>query len=248
MRRRNANKTVAFFILILLITVISTQTAFANSAEPPGLTVIVAFPPDNLILSIRFADGSVTNAVQLQKEKKAWESYYRFFYGMVASSRPSLEGATLIVQSSENNFECSLPESAFGQYNNLLTLNVENQSIAVGQSPARRILLISMRVILTLLIEGLIFFAFGYRNKASWIAFVVINLITQGMLNASLSGPDSYWIFGLIFYEIIIIIVEMIAFSLVLKENKKSRAVVYALSANLASLILGGMLISYLPV
>lgn len=192
----------------------------------------------------------MTNAVQLQKEKKAWESYYRFFYGMVASANPSLEGATLIVQSSENNFECLLPESSFSQYNNLLTLNVENQSITEGQSPARLFLLISMRVILTLIIEGLIFFAFRYRNKMNWIAFIVINLITQGILNALLTGPNlgSYWIFGFVFYEIIIFIAEIIAFALILKGHKKSRAVVYALTANFASLILGGVLISYLPI
>lgn len=235
---------------MLLILAALTPAALANSAEPPGLTIIVSFPPGDLSLSIRFADGSTTNAVQLQKEQKAWESYYRFFYGMVASTRPSLEGATLIVQSSENTFECLLPESSFSQYNNLLTLDVENQSITEGQSSARLFLLVSMRVILTLLIEGLIFFAFGYRNKVSWIAFVVINLITQGVLNALLTGPNlgSYWIFGFFLYEIIIFIVEITAFALILKEHKKGRAVHYALTANFASLFLGGVLISYLPI
>lgn len=250
MVKKKSTKILVFFTLMLLISVILTPAAFANSAEPPGLTIIVSFPPDDLTLSIRFADGSITNAVQLQKEQKAWESYYRFFYGMVDSTRPSLEGTILVIQSNEYNFECLLPESSFNQYNNLLTLDVENQNITEGQSTVRLFLLVSMRVILTLIIEGLIFFAFGYRNKVSWIAFVIINLITQGVLNALLTGPNlaSYWIFGFVFYEFIIFIAEMIAFALILKEHKKSRAVVYALAANSVSLILGGVLISYLPI
>lgn len=243
-------KLTVYFISILLITLTFTTTAFANSAEPPNLTVIVSFPSNDLTLSIRFANGNITDAVQLQKEQKAWEAYYRFFYGMVASTRPSLDGATLIVHSSQKSFECPLPSSAFSQYNNLITLNIENENIIEGQSLARSMLLVSMRVVLTLLIEGLIFFAFGYRRKISWIVFVVINLLTQGALNIALSGPNlgSYWIFGFALYEIIIFIVEAVAFALILKEYKKGRAIIYALTANLASLILGGVLISYLPV
>jgi hypothetical protein len=242
-------KLTVYFISILLITLTLAPTAFANSAEPPNLTVIVSFPDNDLTLSIRFADGNITDAVQLQKEQKAWEAYYRF-YGMGASTGPSLEGATLIVHSSQKSFECSLPSSALSQYNNLITLNIENESIIEGQPLARSMLLVSMRVILTLLIEGLIFFAFEYRKKTSWIVFVVINLLTQGALNIALNGPNlgSYWIFGFALYEIIIFIVEAVAFALILKEYKKSRAIIYTLAANLASLILGGALISYLPV
>ena len=36
---------------------------------------------------------------------------------------------------------------------------------------------------MTLLIEGALFFAFGFRKKLSWVLFIIINLITQGLLN-----------------------------------------------------------------
>jgi hypothetical protein len=237
------------FILVLLSSAVFPSTAFANSGESPSLTVIVSVPPDDLSLSIRFADGSETGAVQLEKEQKAWESYYRFFYGMTPS-RPSFEGATLIVRSRENNFECILPESSLSQHNGLLTLDVENQSIREGQSPARLLFLIFMRVILTLIIEGLVFFVFGYRSKRSWIVFVVVNLITQSALNALLTGPNlgGYWVFGFAFYEFFIFITEMAAFALLLKEHRKSLAVGCAFTANFASLVLGGILISRLPI
>lgn len=248
MVRKKPTKLLVFFVLLVLNSVILTSTAFANSAEPPSLTFIVSFPPDDLLLSIRFADGSTTDAVPF-RENKAWESYYHFYHWMDAPIGQMLDGATLIVQSSELSFECLLPETTFRQYNNLLTLNIKNQSIAIGQSLARLLLLFSMRMIFTLLIEGAIFFAFGYRKKTSWITFIVINFITQGALNALLNGPNlgSYWIIGFVFYEIIIVIIEAIAFSSILKEQPR-RAVVYALTANIASLVLGGMMISALPI
>lgn len=248
---KQLRKLSTIFLLFSMIILILSSTAYANSAEPPCLTVVVSFPPDDLTLSIRFADGNETGAILLKKEQKAWEAYYRFFYGMARTSRASLnEDATLIVESSEKSFECSLPVSTFNRYNNLLTLDFKSQNVVLGQHPLRTPLLIAMRVTLTLLIEGLIFFIFGYRKKSSWITFIFVNLFTQVALNILLSGPNltAYWIFGLAFYEIIIFIVEAILFSAILKEYKKGRAVTYAFVANIISLLLGCILISSLPV
>lgn len=241
-------KFLTVFLIILSILSIFT-TIYANSTEPPCLTVIVSFPVEDLSLSIRFSDGTESNALLLKEDSKAWETYYRFFSNTMGFSRKSLESAMLIVESSEKSFECKLPETTFKQYNNLLTLDFKNEIISVGYKPLRNVLLVSMRVLLTLLIEGLIFLAFRYKNKSSWIAFIIINLITQSALNISIySIINSYWIFGYVFYEIIIFIVEIIAFSRILKEHNKDRAIAYALIANFASLILGSLLIGYLPV
>lgn len=246
-------KCTGFFISLMLLVLIATAISpvvLANSAEPPAFTVIVSSPPDDLTLSVRFADGSTADAIRLQKEQKGWEAYYRYFYHMVPSSGEAMQGSTLVVQSAEGSFECALPAATFAKYNNLLTLDIATKSVLVGQSTARTGLLVGMRVLLTLLIEGLIFFAFGYRKKASWIAFAVINLLTQGALNLAFTGLGlgSYWVIGFVFYEVMIFIAEMVAFPLVLKEHKKGRAIAYAFAANLASLVLGGLLISFLPI
>lgn len=198
-------KIIAWLISAIFIVVTLTILVYANSAEPPGLTVVVYLPPDDLTIAVRFADGSITDAVQLQKEQKAWEVYYRFFYdGM--SSKLSLDGSTLIVSSSKKSFEISLSTETFGLYNNLITLDFKNESISNGQTPFRSFLLISIRVILTLAIEGLILFMFKYRKKSSWAIFIIVNLLTQTGLNIILSGVNlsSYWIYGLVFLEVII--------------------------------------------
>jgi len=203
------------------------------------------------MLSLRFVNGKTVHAIQLLKEQKAWEAYYRFFYFQSYLTTKSFNGAVLVVQYGDVSFECALPEEVTNLYHNLVTLDITNQSITVGQPPFRQPLLISLRVVLTLLIEGLVFFAFGYRKRASWIAFFAVNLLTQGALNTMLSGSEAtgpYWVLAFIILEFIIFIVEMIAFALILREHRKGRAVLFALAANLASLIVGGLLISYLPV
>jgi hypothetical protein len=169
---------------------------------------------------------------------------------MIPSRSDKLENAVLVVESSEQSFQISLPTETFKTYNNLLTLNIDAETLIIGQSPLRVPILIAMRVVLTLFIEGIVFYLFGYRKKRSWLIFFAINLITQGGLNAMITGPGigSYWMIGFIFVEIVILIVEMILFISLVKEHKKSRAAIYTIIANLASLVLGGILISYLPV
>ena len=101
----------------------------------------------------------------------------------------------------------------------------------------------------TLLIEGLLLLAFGYRSKKSWRAFLLVNLVTQGgfavylavtVLNHGVSG----W--SLIFYipiEVIITLVELLLYRRLLTEKNKARAAVYAIAANLCSAVLGLWLI-----
>jgi len=237
-------------MIIILLGISFPTIIYSNSAEPPSFTIIASNPPEDLSLSLILSDESQIEGIKLDKETKAWETYYRFFYHMIPSGRDKLEDAELVVESSEQNFKISLPTETFKTYNNLLTLDLDAESLIIGQSPLRVPILVTMRVVLTLLIEGIVFYLFGFREKRSWLIFLVINLITQGGLNAMITGPGigSYWIIGFIFGEIIILIVEMIAFISLLKEHKKSRRAIYTITANLASLILGGILISYLPV
>ncbi len=244
------HRLIVFLITIVLLSISFPTAASANAAEPPSFIVIAANPPEDLSLSLRLPDQSQTEAIVLNKEQKAWETYYRFFYHMSPFSFNNLDDAVLIVQSSNQNFQCPLPATTFNTYNNFLTLDLKTESITGGQPPLRVPFLVAMRVALTLLIEGAVFFLFGYREKRSWLVFFAINIITQSGLNAMFTSPvtGSYWMITFIFGEIMVITVELLAFIGLVKEFKKSRVVLYTITANLASLILGGLLITYLPV
>lgn len=122
--------------------------------------------------------------------------------------------------------------------------------IANAPSPAMAYALQFLCTLLpTLLIEGLLLFAFGYRSKRSWLVFLLVNLVTQGgfavylavtVLNHGVSG----W--SLIFYipiEVIITLVELLLYRRLLTEKNKARAAVCAIAANLCSAVLGLWLI-----
>lgn len=243
-------KTKFIWILIILLQISFPAIIYSNAAEPPSFTVIASNPPEDLSLSLLFSGDERTDAIELKKDKKAWETYYRFFYHMSPSSGDKLTNAVLIAESNEQSFEITLPVETFKRYNNLLTLDMKAERLALGQPVQRVPVLIALRVVLTLFIEGIIFFAFGYREGRSWLIFFAINILTQGGLNAMLTGPGmgSYWMFGFILGEIVVLIVEMIAFIKLMKERGKGRIVLYTITANIASLVLGGFLIAYLPV
>lgn len=244
------NRIIIALITIILLSISIPTIIYANSAEPPGFIVIVTNPPDDLTLSLKFPDDSRKDAIELRKEKKAWETYYRFFYNMYPLKDYKLSDVVLIVESNEQSFECSLPVDTFNKYNNLLTLDLKTETLKTGQSPYRVFILVALRVILTLIIEGALFLFFGYRERRSWLAFIIINVVTQSWLNTVINGPGlgSYWMLSFIVIEILIIIVELIAFLSIVKEHKKCRTALYTIVANLVSLILGGLLITYLPV
>jgi len=232
-------------ILLLCMSIILPLTAAvsANSAEPPSLIIIVNNPPEDL--SITLLSGMEQPKAVVKKV--AWEGYYVFYkrdmkYGDKYTFRVAANG---------ESFECTLSEP-LKVYNNVYTLDLSGRELVPGFYPLRSVILVSMRVLLTLLTEGIVFWIFGFRQKRSWLVFLEINLVTQGTLNMLLNTSGSplpnYLILGLIFGEFFVFIAEMAAFPVLIKEHKKSCILAYAFIANLISLILGFYIISYLPV
>jgi len=247
---KTGRRFILAFIVVMLLIIASPAVIYANSAEPPRFTIIVQNPPEDLTLSLQLINGNQSETIELSKEQQAWEAYYSFYYRMLSNRNYDYSDAVLIAESSSLSFECPLPDETYEMYNNLLTLDLNSKTLKAGQPPFRVPILVSLRVALTLIIEGFVFFLFGYREKRSWLAFIIINLITQTFLNAMITGPGigSYWIYAYVFLEIFVFIAEMIAFANIVRERSKLINALYAFAANLASLVLGGIIITYLPV
>ncbi len=237
-------KKTVFLLLIILISIFMLPAPVsANSAEPPIIIIIANRPPADFSATL-VSDESKLNAII---HTRAWEGYY-LFYGYDIQKA---EAYTFAFTADGEHFEITLdapPET----YNNIYTLNIKERTLTPGTYPYRSALLIALRVILTLLIEGLVFLLFGYRSGRSWLIFVLVNLVTQGLLNIWLNSMSSllspYIILALYIGEAFVIAAEMAAFPLLLKERKKGRAVLYAFVANLVSMILGGIIVMSLPV
>ncbi len=227
------------FIALLFVMPIS---AYANSAEPPRFTIVSSNVPDDAEIYVTGTDDCGKWAAF--KSETAWETYFQ-------SYAESSDGKYIVnVESAEKNLEFTVVTDR--SYSILYTLDFKNETMTEGERPYRTPLLIALRVALTLMIEGVVFFAFGYRKKKSWVIFAVLNIITQGFLNAVLSqsGPpiDGYWLIAYEFLEFFIFLTEMIAVPLIINERSKLKGVAYAFVANAASLIVGGIILFKLPI
>ncbi|SDH85309.1 hypothetical protein [Desulfosporosinus hippei] len=232
-------------LLIIFFIVFSffPTLAYANSAEPPGLIVILKNAPDDVSVSL-VSTASIKDG---RKSNTAWETYYAFYNRDIGNNQE----VTLRVSGNDTSFDRIVGQEYLTGYNSIVTVDFPAQSIEAGKLLSRSILLVTIRVFFTLVIEGVIFILFGFRDRKSWIVFLMMNLLTQGILNLALNGVsplNSYLIFNLIFMEFWVFIAEIIGVLVFIKEHGGFRRVSYVLVANLASLVLGGYLITVLPI
>lgn len=96
----------------------------------------------------------------------------------------------------------------------------------------------------TLLIEGVLLLLFGFSIKANRKVFLSVNILTQLALTATIGilfVKEGILVAFLLFVpaELLILIVESILFTLLLKEHKKLRRFLYAITANIVSAAVG---------
>lgn len=233
--------------------------ALANSAGLPYLTILVENPPAGLELSLTVESGGTQKTYPIEGERILWEGCYRFYnhlWSPWAAEGAAQPTAVLQVDTGEKSFSLPVEPQGFSFEGNVVTLDLRNQRLLYDQPWWRTPLLISLRMALTLALEGAVFWLFGYRQRRSWAVFLLVNLFTQGAVNLALhllipTGTDYFVVLGLFFYtpmELLVLVVEIAAFRLLLRERTKGRAVGCAAVANLLSWGLGGLLLACLPI
>lgn len=238
-----------FLLLVLLCTILLfiSTTIYANSAEPPAIVILINNPPDDL--EIKMISNEFEHEAKIRKV--AWEGYFAFYSKDIKVDNNIIY--RFKITTDDNSFECTY-NGPVTWYRQVLTLDMSTQKLTAGKYHLRSILLVTIRVLSTLAIEGIIFWLFRFRKKRSWIMFILVNLFTQGMLNIWLntsSGsifPRYDLIIMLIVGELFVFTSEIILLPKLINEHKKSVVTTFAVIANLVSLIAGGYLISILPV
>lgn len=98
----------------------------------------------------------------------------------------------------------------------------------------------------TLVIEGILLWCFGFREKRSWIVFLTVNTATQLALHLFLSTPivlaaqhPLYYAVVFVPAELVICMIESAAYVLLLNEEDRYQRIGYAVLANASSTILG---------
>ena len=233
--------------------------ALANSAGLPYLTILVENPPAGLELSLIVESEGTQKTYPIEGERILWEGCYRFYnhlWSPWAAEDASQPIAVLEVDTGEESFSLPVEPQGFSFEGNVVTLDLRNQRLLYDQPWWRTPLLIGLRMVLTLALEGAVFWLFGYRQRRSWVVLLLVNLFTQGAVNLVLhllipTGTDYFVVLGLFFYtpmELLVLVVEIAAFRLLLRERTKGRAAGCAAVANLLSWGLGGLLLACLPI
>lgn len=229
-----------YFVGLLLLLCLLPSVALANSVEPPSYVIIIPGGDDRQELVLTDDQGREFLG---ERHEKFSESYYLFY------TPGTIERFELNVR--HEGVESRLPLPRYGTYNNIFSLDLDSMTLVHGKMPFRTVLFTVIRVTVTLLIEGAILYLFGYRRKSTFALFLLINLITQAILAWYLHQQvlDLSYAFtlGLIVTEVVILAVEALFFSLFVKEHRIARGLIYVFAANLASFVVGFMLLRHLP-
>ena len=239
-------------ILLAVALLLAPATAYANSAQPPSIVIIVQDPPQDLTITLK-GDWDEQGVFA----QRSWEGYYAFYHGSrydeLFEFEVTLNGETSIAVLDREGAS----KDEYGNYSDYYYLDLATLQFSPEEdNPLRTFAAVAFRVILTLVLEGIVFWLFGFRKKSSWIAFLSINIVTQICLNVWLVGITtpftSYPLFTLIVGEFFVFMAEMIAFTLIVQEkpgvSRGLRLLCYAFVANLVSLVAGGTLFTLLPV
>lgn len=156
------NKMISVNIITVLFILLFSCVCFGNSAGPPSILIIVSNAPDNFEIGI----GSGTGYSKAKIVDKGVESYYIFYPRELST----IANHTLKIKNDDETFEIPI-DKPLKSYNNVFTLDLKNKTLYPGKLLSRSILLVGLRIMLTLIIEGIIFYLMGFRRKKSWVAF-----------------------------------------------------------------------------
>lgn len=265
---KNKKTILASFLLVILLLL--PVRVWANAAPPsPSLTIFVIGlnNPDKtdltLVLPEDYQDEDQSQGQRKEdqepaqiegiREIRGWETSYEFPFIQDVEEDYLSESRFVFSQGEEILYEFSYPqvrelERYDKWYFNYETKNLEVEETSTIQT--YQTVLTLARVGISILIEALIFFAFGFRAARSWLVFLIINLITQGFLGYISAGSRGINAFGfilLLVLEIFIFVLEAVVINKFVHEYDKKRKVSFALLANIVSFIVGTYIVANLP-
>ena len=126
--------------------------------------------------------------------------------------------------------------------------DAESTTVTVPSAVSGYALQFLATLVPTLLVEGILLLLFRYSWKENWKAFLLVNVLTQGLLAVASSSVTAhsgvsawYLFFFFLPAELVVMLVEVFLYSGrgLLTGHSKGRAALYAVTANFASAVLG---------
>jgi hypothetical protein len=239
-------KVLLSLVILIVLTPMFLIFPKANAAEPPLIIIVVPKSGLDIKAELISEDLTITGIVS----EKISESYIQFYNVHTIDETPLKDNVVFYIRTNIGDFVIE-QEISGRQYNQLYTLDLNRGVLIEGKSLVRDVSLVTFRVTLTLLIEGLIFYLFGYRSKRTWLVFFAVNLVTQGTLNILINStlPTSAYIL-LSFYvlEVFVLFFEWIVMVPLIKEGKKLKLISVIFLANVLSMLVGGYILLRFPI
>lgn len=134
-------------------------------------------------------------------------------------------------------------------YQQIFSLDFADMKVITGQSPAKSYLLQFVKTFIpTVIIEVLLLLAFRLPIKKYIVPVLIVNFVTQLCLAAVLVWCESASYFtaipAFIAAEIMVTIIEAIAYIIIMKKERLWKRIVYAVTATIASAIIGELLVT----
>ena len=227
--------------------------------QPPTLTVVVLGAPAGTEMSVILHKGDEVFHSPIECERRAWESYYRIYRAGVWQIKDwygnayDFKDAELLIKNSEGEKLIPIPDGLLQPrgFDETITLRYDSGTLSYGLPVWRSPLLVGIRVLVALLIEGIFFFFKGFTEKKSWLVFFLINIVIHGALNVFCNGwinvnPSIYAVFYLVVF--VSFLLETAGFLMLVDEYSSDRIISYLVPANLCSHAVNLLLMNYLPI
>ena len=125
-------------------------------------------------------------------------------------------------------------------FNSYFHVRIENGSLSVKEESHFGIDLLKAigRSLATVAVELAVAYLFGYRKKKHIITILIVNLITQILLGVVMMLADHYggllaWMIFFPIAEIAVIVLEMVLYQILIRNEKRGKLILYAILANL---------------
>ncbi|MBO4914273.1 MAG: hypothetical protein J5449_03620 [Oscillospiraceae bacterium] len=250
-----------FLLFAISVTLtVSASAALVTTYHAPAITVVAPFAPSDLNLTVTIFKNTQTDhrviPVEMETEHKGWEMQYFLRREGVYSIRNwygnayDFKDATLTIERGGESRTLPIPAEFMSERKtgDCIQLNWRTGKMS-SISPLRTPLLLLMWSTIAIAVEAIVLWFYGYRNKRSWLALIVVNLLTQSAHHMIVSridvDIDCMRVYGISLP--LLFLVEMIAFLFAIEEHDHDRAVSFAVTANTASQAVLIPLLSFLP-
>ena len=247
--------------LLCLLALLTTLTVFASAN---GL------PRTSIYISIAGLDDGITHVALLGSEPYPrslssppealtatlpdgwyvwdWISYDPKDQPMYFMDVP-YPGPFRVVVLHEDNMLLVTDEAERSRAMQTFSINAQTGEIATSPIGFGLLQQFAYTYVTTILIEMVVLLKFGFKLGDNIGPFLLVNLATQILMTLtygrmSLNGDWGQAIFWAFAIEAVIFVIESIAYARFLRGQTRARRVAYAITANLASFVIGTLLIT----